>query len=68
MNVMKTVLSQYTNSIEECWSEGKSNLTRMFSLIHLGDWASFYLAILNNVNPTPVEVIDYLKNELSKVK
>jgi len=68
MNVMKTVLSQYTDTIEECWSEGKSNLTRMFSLIHHGDWTSFYLAILNNVNPTPVEVIDYLKDELSKVK
>ncbi|MBM4167187.1 MAG: bifunctional phosphoglucose/phosphomannose isomerase [Ignavibacteria bacterium] len=68
MNIMKEVLAQYTTNIEECWSEGKSNLTRMFSLIHLGDWTSFYLAILNNVNPTPVEVIDYLKNELGKVK
>jgi glucose/mannose-6-phosphate isomerase len=38
----------------------------MFYLIELGDWTSFYLAILNNENPTPVKVIDYLKNELAK--
>ncbi|MBS4027056.1 MAG: bifunctional phosphoglucose/phosphomannose isomerase [Ignavibacteriales bacterium] len=68
MNIMKEIVGKYASGVEECWSEGKSNLTRMFSLIHLGDWMSFYLAILNNVNPTPVEVIDYLKEELSKVK
>jgi len=38
----------------------------MFSLIQLGDFISFYLAMLNEVDPTPVEVIDYLKNELAK--
>jgi glucose/mannose-6-phosphate isomerase len=68
MDIMKKIVGKYASSVEELWSIGKSPLARMFSLIHLGDWTSFYLAILNNVNPTPVEVIDYLKNELSKVK
>jgi glucose/mannose-6-phosphate isomerase len=39
----------------------------MFSLIYLGDWMSFYLAILNGIDPTPVRVIDYLKSELAKL-
>jgi glucose/mannose-6-phosphate isomerase len=39
----------------------------MFSLIYLGDWVSYYLALMNGVDPTPVRVIDYLKRELSKV-
>jgi glucose/mannose-6-phosphate isomerase len=39
----------------------------MFSLIALSDWVSFYLAIMNGIDPTPVRVIDYLKRELSKV-
>ena len=67
MNVMKTIISQYAAEIIEAESEGRSLLARMFSLIYLGDWASFYLAILNGVDPTPVKVIDYLKNELAKV-
>jgi glucose/mannose-6-phosphate isomerase len=53
--------------VTEVRSEGKSLLARMFSLIHFGDWMSLYLAILNNEDPEPVEVIDYLKNELAKV-
>jgi glucose/mannose-6-phosphate isomerase len=40
----------------------------MFSLIQLGDFASFFLAILNKEDPTPVKVIDLLKNELAKQK
>jgi glucose/mannose-6-phosphate isomerase len=39
----------------------------MFSLVHLGDWVSFYLAILNGQDPMPVAVIDHLKSELAKV-
>ena len=42
-------------------------LARIFSLMYIGDFASFYLAILNNIDPTPVETIDYLKKELAKI-
>jgi glucose/mannose-6-phosphate isomerase len=45
-------------------SEGKSLLARIFSLIYLGDWVSYYLAILNEVDPTPVENIRFLKESL----
>ncbi len=67
MEVMKTIISPHASEIIEVESEGQSLLARMFSLIYLGDWTSFYLAILNRVDPTPVKVIDYLKNELAKV-
>ena len=30
----------------------------------LGDFVSIYLAILNNVNPTPVDLVESLKVEL----
>jgi len=42
-------------------------LARMYSLVYIGDFVSFYLAILNNVDPTPVESVDYLKKELRKL-
>lgn len=48
-------------------SSGKSLLERVFSLIHLGDWVSWYLALLEGVDPTPVERIDWLKGELAKL-
>ena len=45
--------------------EGNSLLERIFDVIYLGDWMSYYLAIINKTDPTPVEKINYLKNKLS---
>ncbi len=66
--ITRDIVNHYAASVIEVESEGKSLLARMFSLIYLGDWVSFYLAILNGIDPTPVKVIDYLKGELGKVK
>jgi len=46
--------------------EGKSALSQMMSLVMMGDFASYYLAILYGVDPSPVEVISYLKDQLAK--
>jgi len=35
----------------------------VLSLIIIGDWTSFYLAILNNQDPTPVKKIGWLKSQ-----
>ena len=64
--VTKGIIQRYASVVLEAQSEGKSLLARMFSLIYLGDWVSYYLAILNNEDPTPVKVIDFLKGELAK--
>jgi glucose/mannose-6-phosphate isomerase len=42
-------------------------LSRMISLLMLGDFASIYLAYLYGVDPTPVENIDFLKNRLGQI-
>jgi glucose/mannose-6-phosphate isomerase len=49
-----------------CPTRGKGKMARMFSLIFLGDLASYYLAILNQVDPSPVACIEDLKKELTK--
>ena len=48
-------------------SQGEDRLTQIMSLVFLGDWVSYYLAMLYQVNPTPVEVINYLKERLSNL-
>lgn len=68
MEITKEILGRSTDHITEVWSEGRSLLARMFSLICLGDWVSYYLAILHGEDPTPVAVIDLLKTELGKVR
>ena len=67
MNITEDVLREQTPHVTEVWSEGKTLLARVFSLVALGDWVSLYLAILHGQDPTPVAVIDHLKKELGKV-
>ncbi len=68
MSVTKSIIKKYTSAIIEVESEGHSLLTRLFSLILLGDWVSYYLSILNGVDATPVQAIDFLKASLSNFK
>jgi glucose/mannose-6-phosphate isomerase len=48
--------------------EGDDTLSQMMSALFIGDWASFYLAVLYDIDPTPVKTIDYLKKRLSEVE
>lgn len=50
----------------EVESTGENRLSRMLSLIQIGDFVSYYLAMLNEVDPTPVEAIEALKAELAE--
>ena len=56
---------QLLESKAGCWldveSRGGSELARMLSLAHLGDWVSLYLAFLQKVDPTPINLIRQLK-------
>jgi glucose/mannose-6-phosphate isomerase len=45
-------------------AEGNQPLSQMMSLVMLGDYVSYYLALLYGVDPSPVKVIDYLKAKL----
>ncbi len=50
----------------EIWAEGKGKLAKMLSVMCVGDFASVYLAVLQNKDPTPVKIIDRVKSELAK--
>lgn len=45
--------------------QGDSLLRQMMYTIGLGDFVSVYAALLNGINPTPLELVDTLKKELS---
>ncbi len=45
-------------------TKGKTKIEQIISTVMLGDFVSVYLAILNQVNPTKVEIIERLKKEL----
>jgi glucose/mannose-6-phosphate isomerase len=45
-------------------AEGEALLEQLLSTIALGDFVTIYTALLGNVNPTPVDLIEKLKKEL----
>ncbi len=64
MDIVKGLIGEQGIDVIDVASQGKSPLTRMFSLIQLGDFVSYYLAVLNNIDPSPVKVIEALKKKL----
>jgi glucose/mannose-6-phosphate isomerase len=45
--------------------EGETILEQLVWTIALGDFVTLYTALLNNINPTPVDLIEKLKKELA---
>lgn len=52
--------------IVEVESKGKKLFSRMMYLVLLGDFVSFYLAIMTKIDPTPIGRISYLKKKLKE--
>jgi len=65
IDINKSVIEKYTSNISEIWSLGDSSIERSLYLINVGDWISWYLSELNNVDAIEIDVINYLKNSLS---
>jgi glucose/mannose-6-phosphate isomerase len=59
------VLAERGVPVKQVWAQGDSRLARLFSLVQLGDYASFYLALLYGVDPTPVAAIQGFKAKLA---
>ncbi len=47
-------------------ARGESALAQVMSSVLLGDYASFYLAILNEVDPTSTDAINFVKQYLAR--
>ena len=67
IDLTKGIVSKYTPYVFEVFSKGQSHLQRCLYLVHFGDWVSWYLAEIKNIDATEVKVIDYLKGELGKI-
>ena len=66
MEITKSLIGMQLGGVSEIWSSGKSAMERILSLIYFADFLSVYLAILQGIDPTPVEVIGRLKKELMR--
>ena len=63
MDICKEIMEEYVE-VEEVETQGESLLARMFSAIYLGDYVSYYMALWNRVDPSPVDIIEGMKKKL----
>lgn len=54
--------------ITDVWPRGEGRLAHLLSLIYLGDWVSYYLALLRGADPWPVPVLEEVKRRLREGK
>jgi len=64
--LVREIIKDRASFCGECWGSGTSLISRLFSLILLGDYASVYLALLRGLDPTPIATIDGLKSRLER--
>ena len=65
MDISKKIIKEKTK-ITELHVKGKSLLARMLWTIYVGDYTSYYLALMNKEDPTSIPVIKELKGKLKK--
>lgn len=67
LDFMKKLFKDVAGNIVEINVKGKKRLPKMVYAMYLGDFISCYIAILRKIDPSPVEAIMELKNELAKL-
>lgn len=63
--ITRQLLEQAGISSQTVNGEGVCALSQMLTLVLFGDYVSYYLALLNQADPTPIPAIDFLKKNLA---
>jgi glucose/mannose-6-phosphate isomerase len=67
LNFMKILYSDVAANVIEIESKGKNQISKLIYTTFLGDYLSCYLAILRKIDPTPVPIIDELKEKIKSI-
>jgi glucose/mannose-6-phosphate isomerase len=62
----KEVVKKNGIEVAECKMTGSTKLEQAFEFLQLGCWISFYLGMLNQVNPVEIKWVDWFKKKLAE--
>lgn len=68
MKILKEITQRQYGTPIEIHARGRTNISRLFWMISLGDFVSYYCAVKKGVDPMPVKRIDLLKKRLARIK
>ena len=64
--VVEELLGERATNRSAVWAEGPSPLARVLAAVAVGDLVSVYLAVLYQTDPTPVTLLEMLKERLAR--
>jgi glucose/mannose-6-phosphate isomerase len=62
--LLRELLDPAAGGVSEAWARGSGRLARLLSLVQLGQWVSYYLAMLHEIDPWPVPMLTEVKRRL----
>jgi glucose/mannose-6-phosphate isomerase len=63
--LMRELLAPSAGGVSEAWARGRGRFARLFSLVYLGQWVSYYAAMLRGADPWPVPMLTEVKRRLT---
>lgn len=66
--ISKEIIETRTKTVLETTAVGENRVAQNFYLIHLGDWVSYLISEIKQIDAVEVDVISHLKQEMSKMK
>jgi glucose/mannose-6-phosphate isomerase len=63
--LLRDMLAPSAGGVSESWARGRGRLARLLSLAYLGQWVSYYLAMLRGTDPWPVPMLEEVKRRLT---
>ncbi|MBI4611349.1 MAG: bifunctional phosphoglucose/phosphomannose isomerase [Candidatus Rokubacteria bacterium] len=68
VRVTQELIRARAGGITDVWPRGEGKLARLLSLVYLGDWVSYHLALLRGVDPWSVPALDEVKRRVRGAK
>ncbi|HEV8472939.1 MAG TPA: bifunctional phosphoglucose/phosphomannose isomerase [Methylomirabilota bacterium] len=62
--VLGDLITPSAGGVSEAWGRGRGRLARLLTLTYLGQWTSYYLAILRDCDPWSVPLLDEVKRRM----
>ncbi|MFT5818846.1 MAG: glucose/mannose-6-phosphate isomerase [Crocinitomix sp.] len=66
--ISKEIIEKHTGTVLETTAVGVNRIAQNFYLIHLGDWVSYLISEIKQIDAVEVDVISHLKDEMAKMK
>lgn len=66
IDITKKIIKRLGGYVSSYRLTGPSRLSQVLESVRYGSYVSYYLAILNGLNPSPIPWVDYFKKRLAK--